>query len=268
VTRPILGFARLSPLSRRETRRGSGGRGAFLGLFLIISGHTILETARDALLLAKLPPAWLAGVYSPSPRLPSPRSPARRAWWPGSAPPRARRTLAGAAALAAVLFALPSSTASVLALYVGSGLIGGGPGSAVLGARRQALHGVAGAAAPRPHRLGLAFSVGSPARRLPRAALSAVAVQDLVALAGLLFIAAAWWPPPSAARNGASRAALRRRAQPRQALRDEPFPRRIALIVCLSTRRSSSWTTSSSGRWRASIPTSASAPSSRATTPS
>src|SRR4051812_26144383 len=36
---------------------------AFLALFGIIAGHTILETARDALFLSKLPPSRLAMVY-------------------------------------------------------------------------------------------------------------------------------------------------------------------------------------------------------------
>jgi ATP:ADP antiporter, AAA family len=36
---------------------------AFLALFGIIAGHTILETARDALFLSKLPPSRLAFVY-------------------------------------------------------------------------------------------------------------------------------------------------------------------------------------------------------------
>lgn len=37
--------------------------GAFLSLFGIIAGHTLLETARDALFLARLPPSQLPWVY-------------------------------------------------------------------------------------------------------------------------------------------------------------------------------------------------------------
>ena len=36
---------------------------SFLVLFLIIGGHTTLETARDALFLTKLPPSQLNVVY-------------------------------------------------------------------------------------------------------------------------------------------------------------------------------------------------------------
>ncbi len=37
--------------------------GAFLALFGILAGHTLLETARDALFLARLPPSQLPWVY-------------------------------------------------------------------------------------------------------------------------------------------------------------------------------------------------------------
>ena len=46
---------------RPEERRVAAG--AFLSLFGIIAGHTILETARDALFLARLPPSQLPWVY-------------------------------------------------------------------------------------------------------------------------------------------------------------------------------------------------------------
>ena len=46
---------------RPEERRGVVG--AFLALFGILAGHTLLETARDALFLARLPPSKLPWVY-------------------------------------------------------------------------------------------------------------------------------------------------------------------------------------------------------------
>src|SRR5256712_10490270 len=40
-----------------------GVTAAFLTLFGILAGHTLLETARDALFLARLPPSQLPWVY-------------------------------------------------------------------------------------------------------------------------------------------------------------------------------------------------------------
>src|SRR5450432_984191 len=53
----------LAPLGdvRPGERRGAGA--AFLTIFWILAGHTLLETARDALFLARLPPSELPGVY-------------------------------------------------------------------------------------------------------------------------------------------------------------------------------------------------------------
>ena len=46
---------------RPEERRGASG--AFLVLFGILAGHTVLETARDALFLSRLPASRLPWVY-------------------------------------------------------------------------------------------------------------------------------------------------------------------------------------------------------------
>src|SRR3954451_99766 len=46
---------------RPGERRGAAA--AFLTIFGILAGHTLLETARDALFLARLPPSELPGVY-------------------------------------------------------------------------------------------------------------------------------------------------------------------------------------------------------------
>src|SRR5688500_3618142 len=46
---------------RPEERRGAAA--AFLTLFGILAAHTLLETARDALFLARLPPSQLPWVY-------------------------------------------------------------------------------------------------------------------------------------------------------------------------------------------------------------
>ncbi len=57
--RALLG--RLIDLREGEARPATE---AFVTLFGVIAGHTILETARDALFLAKLPPERLAQVYA------------------------------------------------------------------------------------------------------------------------------------------------------------------------------------------------------------
>src|SRR5690242_20994375 len=53
----IRAFADVRPEER------PGVTAAFLTLFGILAGHTLLETARDALFLARLPPSELPGVY-------------------------------------------------------------------------------------------------------------------------------------------------------------------------------------------------------------
>ena len=63
---------------RPEERRGATA--AFVTLFGILAGHTLLETARDALFLARIPPTRLpfmyiaiAGVAFALSRLPAPK---------------------------------------------------------------------------------------------------------------------------------------------------------------------------------------------------
>jgi AAA family ATP:ADP antiporter len=109
--------------------RGSEGRVALRGfavlLLLIITGHTVLEAARDALLLAGPGPRALGLVYMII---------ALCAWPAAALAARAgerfgaRRALGGTLALAAsmpaALFLLPAGTVSALSIYVVSGLIG------------------------------------------------------------------------------------------------------------------------------------------------
>src|SRR5687767_7061091 len=49
-----------------DVREGEGllAVGTFFALLGIVAGHTILETARDALFLSKLPPSQLTLVYA------------------------------------------------------------------------------------------------------------------------------------------------------------------------------------------------------------
>ncbi len=53
----------LAPLGDVRPGERRGAVAAFLTIFGILAGHTLLETARDALFLARLPPSELPGVY-------------------------------------------------------------------------------------------------------------------------------------------------------------------------------------------------------------
>lgn len=109
--------------------RDGEGRAALLGfaalLLLVITGHTVLEAARDALLLVGPGPRALGAVYIAIAVLTWPAAglAARASERFGS-----RRSLGGtlavAAGLAVGLFLVPASTPSAMAVYVASGLIG------------------------------------------------------------------------------------------------------------------------------------------------
>ena len=56
------------PLSARAWRHAAPGErrslaAAFVTLFGLVAAHTLLETARDALFLARLPPSQLPWAY-------------------------------------------------------------------------------------------------------------------------------------------------------------------------------------------------------------
>jgi ATP/ADP translocase len=118
-------MSRLSAEIRPDERRSAAG--AFLALFGILAAHTLLETARDALFLARLAPSQLPWVYLAM---------AAVAVLVAEAPARFPRRLTGAASLSLLLAVSavvtlafwtlgPSSSAWMLrALYVWSGLFG------------------------------------------------------------------------------------------------------------------------------------------------
>jgi AAA family ATP:ADP antiporter len=109
--------------------RDGEARGALLGfaflLLLIIAGHTILEAARDALLLAGPGPRVLGTVYVIIATLAWPAAAVvARATDRFGAQRSLGGTLAVAACLPVVLFAVPGTPAAAMAVYVVSGLIG------------------------------------------------------------------------------------------------------------------------------------------------
>lgn len=222
--------------------RGGEGRAALLGfalvLLLIITGHTILEAARDALLLAGPGPRALGLVYVAI---------AVCAWPAAALASRAserfgpKRSLAGtlavAAALPACLFLAPSSTASSVAVYVVSGLIGSIVvpqfwmlvGIALTAAQGRRLFGLIAAAGV------LGGVVGSGAAS---AALLVLPVKALLLLSTVVFSIAvvgvhrvraaerAPRPRPSQASNA---------SESLRAFRSEPLLAHIAAAVVLST---------------------------------
>ena len=110
-----------------DIRAGEGRLAAlvFAVLLLLISAHTVLETARDALLLTRLPPRELGIVYIAVAvcALPAAGIGARAGERFGP-----RRTLIGmliaAAATVVALFLIHTSRVTVVVVYVASGLIG------------------------------------------------------------------------------------------------------------------------------------------------
>ena len=98
---------------------------AFLALLLVVSGHTVLETARDALLLTRLPPRQLGVVYIAvaAVALPVAAFAARAVRRLGP-----RVALTGLLLVSAVVvvgfFVVHAGPAAVIALYVAAGAIG------------------------------------------------------------------------------------------------------------------------------------------------
>jgi AAA family ATP:ADP antiporter len=221
--------------------RDGEARGALLGfaflLLLIIAGHTVLEAARDALLLAGPGPRVLGFVYMAIATLA----------WPAAvlvarATDRfgARRslggTLAAAACLPVLLFTVPARPATAIAVYVVSGLVGSIvvpqfwtlAGKVLTAAQGRRLFGLIAAAGV----LGGVF--GSGTATLVLLALPVRAL--LLVSAGVFFLAAA-----ALLRVGGDE---RMASSPRAsgtvtdsalALRGEPLLLRIALSVVVST---------------------------------
>ncbi len=117
---PLLGFADLRPEARRGTRA------AFLTIFGTLAGHTLLETARDALFLARLPASRLAFVYFAIAVVAVGVSQAPWGRRRASGPFGLSRLL-GAGALVTLLFWLllrGEGALEIYALYVWTGLLG------------------------------------------------------------------------------------------------------------------------------------------------
>jgi AAA family ATP:ADP antiporter len=209
---------------------------SFLVLLLIIGGHTILETARDALLLTRFPPGEIGIVYTAvaACALPAAALAARAAVRFGL-----KQTLVGGLAVAAsalvALFFAPSRQVWVLVVYVTSALVG-----AVLVPLFWSLVDSVFTVAEGRRLLGLiggAGVLGGALGSVAAAALLGVAdVKDLLLVSAAVFLVTG--AVLASARGDArvapqppSEGALR----PTEALRTDPFLGRITLLVVVST---------------------------------
>ncbi|HEY8086935.1 MAG TPA: MFS transporter [Polyangiaceae bacterium] len=212
--------------------------GAFGLLLLILTAHTILETARDALLIVRIPPRSLGMVYVAVAAcvLPAAALASRVSTRLG-----VRRALAGALAAGALglvgLYLMRTTEASVVLLYVATGLVGGVVvpqfwslvGSVFTVTQGRRLLGPIAAAGVIGATLGSTSAVALLAV-LPVKGLLLVSA-GVMALAAAAVLAARGGKRPAAAAPGATTRLL----QSPEVIRREPFLGRIALLVVAST---------------------------------
>lgn len=211
---------------------------AFAILLLIVGAHTVLETARDALLLSELPPRALGIVYLAVAALTLPSAAFAAALSDRLGAQRGLAwTLVVAAAITSVFFFVPPSNVSVVVLYVVSGLIGAhlvpqfwalAGRLLTVGEGRRLINPIALSGV-----LGGLFGSGLAALALyfvPVTALILVAAGIFLLAAGVLAIS------EHDERNAPSSGDSRLKAKnPFSALAEQPLLRRIALLVVLST---------------------------------
>ena len=211
---------------------------SFAMLLLIIAGHTVLETARDALLLMRFPPGAIGVVYVAvaACALPAAALAARAAVRFG-----ARRTLVGglvvAAASLVALHVAPTGRVGVVVVYVTSALVG-----AVLVPLFWSLVGSMFTVAEGRRLLGPiggAGVVGGALGSLAAAAILVVThVKDLLLVsAGVFVVAAAVLASTQAGEAPVEPTpkSSRRFLGSTTAIRTDPFLGRIALLVVAST---------------------------------
>ncbi|WP_394843762.1 MFS transporter [Pendulispora brunnea] len=232
-----------------DIRSGEGRLAAlaFATLLLLITAHTILETARDALLLMRLPPRELGIVYIAVAICALPAASIGTRAGERFGP---RRTLIGmliaAAATVVSLFSIHTSRATVVVTYVASGLIG-----SVLVPQFWTLVGSLFTVAQARRLVGPVASAGIVGGVLgsgaAAAAIMAIRIKALLLVSAGVFLATAGLLVflPKAERSSAP---TQRRGKLREVtngsngssnagavFRKEPFLWRVALVVVLST---------------------------------
>ncbi len=228
-------LSRLVDVRRGEVRTLTQ---AFATLLLLLTGHTALETARDALVLTRLPSDELGVVYVAVALcvLPAAGLAARATERLG-----VRAALGGglvtAASLLVCLFLLPMTRAGAIAVYVTSGLVGAVLvplfwnllGSTFNVAQARRLLGIVGAAGVLGAVLGSTAAAALLAL-MPVKALLLVSSGTLLVTAAMLL-----WKPTPEQSPGHVRPEVLPLRRGTAALREEPFLRRIALLVVVST---------------------------------
>ena len=227
-----------------DVRRGEGGTVArvFLALFSLIAAHTILETARDALFLRKLPANRLAFVYVGLAVLTVMVTPVVTAMTRRFG--RRNALVLGLVVSAygtSVFHFLPRTSASIYALYIWSGILGATvtvqfwmlAGALFTVAQGKRLFGPVAAGGV----LGAVFGA-----TLAAAALELVAVHNLLLVAAGIHLATALLlttvpgdaPPPDSMPVATDNSAKESATKPPSLLRD-PYMLRIAALMVLST---------------------------------
>lgn len=216
---------------------------AFVMLLLVMSGHAILETARDALFLATLPPTMLPWAYLAMAALALAAAALNRKAMARFSRRRALSlTLLGGAAVTASFWFLSSlrqSPGPLLALYVWTGLLATvvlvqfwlGLAEVLDVSQAKRVFGVIGAGGLVGAMLGSGIAA---------ALLMVIPPSSLVLAASGFFVAAAVVPaamsrPPRKARESVGpRRGLGASSELRELSRD-PYLRRLLIIVLLST---------------------------------
>jgi len=213
---------------------------AFVVLLLTISAHTMLETARDALLLAKMPRRALGLVYVVIAILTLPTGAVAASLGERMGP---KRALCGSLVTAAVLVlgvrALPASPTTAMVLYVLTGLIG-----AVLVPQFWAFTTGLFTVAQGRRLLGPIASAGVTGGLLGSSIAAAVVLvlptRQLLFVASAIFLAAATVLFASKAHKSEESPATKKRDEmlSRAAMKElahDPYVARIAGLVALST---------------------------------
>lgn len=226
-----------------DLREGEGSAvlRTFLTLFGIIAGHTILETARDALFLTKLPPSRLTLVYAVLAALALVVSSFNARFVRRFGPKNALVfSLVIAAYGTTLLHFVPQTAAALFALYVWSGLLG-----TVLGVQFWMLAGQRFTVAQGKRLFGpiaaggvLGAVVGAS---LAAAALAAISVSALLLVAAGLFLVTAFHLTSSSAddaRLSGAEASEAKAVLPNGILavvRGQPYLLQVAAFIALST---------------------------------
>jgi AAA family ATP:ADP antiporter len=229
-------FSHVFDIRRGEGRIALGGFAVIL--LLVITAHTILETARDALLLTGPGPRALGVIYMTIAlcALPAGALAGRLGERIGVARSLAI-TLALAAVAPLVLYASPMGRTTVMALYIASGVI-----ASVVVPQFWMLVGTVLTVTQGRRLFGLISSAGVVGgvlgSGLAAAAIQKLPVKSLLCVSAVIFAVCSVLAAGHHTRQGSSHERTRRPSSVEasvRTIREQPFVARIALLVVLST---------------------------------